>query len=111
MITFGARCSTACPAKRARASMNCWSVRWALASVQSSSRVAVVARLAGLPVGLPQAPSRPSPVWSSRHVTTEGFDEYERVRAEHRLLLDGFRRWGASEDDASGADDFLAWLG
>ncbi|HEX9311924.1 MAG TPA: hypothetical protein VGA30_03720 [Actinomycetota bacterium] len=44
-------------------------------------------------------------------MTTEGFDEYERVRAEHRLLVDGFRRWGASEDDASGADDFLAWLG
>ena len=39
------------------------------------------------------------------------FEEYERTRAEHLRLIDEFRRWGATEDEASGAYDFLDHLG
>jgi hypothetical protein len=63
------------------------------------------------PGRVPGAAASPFPGLELDTVTTEGFDDYERMRTEHRRLLETFGRSGASEDDASGADDFLAWLG
>ncbi len=39
------------------------------------------------------------------------FEDWDRMRAEHARLLERFRAWGASADEAAHADGFLSWMG
>jgi hypothetical protein len=63
-------------------------------------------------LGFPPSSGRPSlPRKDGTGTAAESREEFEQVRAEHDRLVERFVRWGATDEEAVAARDFLGWLG